>query len=303
MQMGNKLFPYPVLNKINDYSCYKNTTYSLKCDDYNDGEYYVFDNTYIEVENETIKNMINNNILGVALVIECSETVYREVIEISLEPSTYKIKASNLRGLVYVSCYIYAKQDIDTYTNSDLLEDYEGYEFHIDKNDIIAIDDGFKMKIEYDQDLDKKVYSIFQVIRNGNIDKMVIENKVNKIVVSLPDEQFGYYDALRKNDNFQNIFFSMIAIPALTYCLKEFQDNIRAEQYDLDDVELGYTWFNSIKNAYYKQYNEELTEEVFKNIEVEELSQKLLNNGCLEGIKDLFNFVMQKNYGGEDDDE
>lgn len=302
MQIGKKLFPYPVLNKISEYSCYKDTNYSLKCEDYQEGEYYIFENTYIEMENEEIKEMISNNILGVALVIECSETIYREVIPISLEPNTYKIKSGNLRGLVVVSCYIYAKQDIDSYTNQNLLEDYAGYEFHIDKNDIVAIDDGFRMQIEYDKDLDKKVSSIFQVIRNSNINHMIIENKMNKIVISLPDEEFGYYDALRKNDNFQNIFFSMLAIPALAYCLKEFQYNIKAEKYELDDVEINYIWFHSVKNAYHKLYQEELTEEKFKNIEVIELAQKLLNNGSLEGIKDLFNFVMQKNYGGDEDE-
>ena len=132
---------------------------------------------------------------------------------------------------------------------------------------------------------------------------MVIEKKAKKIVISLPEEEFTYYDNLRKNDNFQNIFFSMIAIPALTYCLKEFQDAIRIGDYDLDSIEMEYNWFISVKNAYKKQYGIELTENILKNEDVSIISQKLLNDGNLNGIKDLFNIsVNRKLYGGEDDE-
>ena len=119
----------------------------------------------------------------------------------------------------------------------------------------------------------------------------------------MPEDEFTYYDNLRKNDNFQNIFFSMIAIPALTYCLKEFQDAIRTGDYDLDSVEMEYNWFISVKSAYKKQYGVELTDNILKNENVSIISQKLLNDGNLNGIKDLFNIsVGRKLYGGEDDE-
>lgn len=302
MQIGNKLFPYPTINNNILKSCFKNTVYEFKYEDKNDGQNYILENACINISNEYIKKLMSEGYIGAGLVIECSTTVFRKMYEVTLEPQTIKINIGNLRDKVVISCYLYAKRNILDYKDNDFLDDYQGYSFEIEKNDIIAIDDGFTTIIDYDESMDKKVASIFQVIRSNSVETMTIEMKTRKIVISLPEEEFVYYDTLRKNDNFQNIFFTMLAIPALTYCLKEFQDNILSKQYDLDGVEMNYIWFISVKNAYKTQYGVELTEEIFKNLDVSILSQKLLNNGALNGIKDLFNISMRKQYGGEDDE-
>lgn len=303
MQIGNKMFPYPTINNIGLRNCFKETTYAFKCNDYNDGQNYILENAYVEINNENIKRLMTEGYLGVGLIIECSTTVYRKMYEITTEPQTIKIPIGDLRDRVEISCYIYAKKEIEKFQDDDFLEDYNGYSFKIDKNDIIAIDDGYTTVIDYDESIDKKVSSIFQIIRDKSADSMVIEKKAKKIVISLPDEEFTYYDNLRRNDNFQNIFFSMIAIPALTYCLKEFQDAIRTGDYDLDSIEMEYNWFISVKKAYKSQFDVELNEEILKNTNVSVVAQKLLNNGNLKGIKDLFDIsIGRKVYGGEDDE-
>lgn len=303
MQIGNKMFPYPTINNIGLRNCFKETTYAFKCNDYNDGQNYILENAYVEINNENIKRLMTEGYLGVGLIIECSTTVYRKMYEITTEPQTIKIPIGDLRDRVEISCYIYAKKEIEKFQDDDFLEDYNGYSFKIDKNDIIAIDDGYTTVIDYDESIDKKVSSIFQIIRDKSADSMVIEKKAKKIVISLPDEEFTYYDNLRRNDNFQNIFFSMIAIPALTYCLKEFQDAIRTGDYDLDSIEMEYNWFISVKKAYKSQFDVELNEEILKNTNVSVVAQKLLNNGNLKGIKDLFDIsIGRKIYGGEDDE-
>lgn len=303
MQIGNKMFPYPTINNIGLRNCFKETTYAFKCNDYNDGQNYILEDAYVEINNENIKRLMSEGYLGVGLIIECSTTVFRKMYEITIEPQTIKIPIGDLRDRVEISCYIYAKKEIEKFQDNDFLEDYNGYSFKIDKNDIIAIDDGYTTVIDYDESIDKKVSSIFQIIRDKSADSMVIEKKAKKIVISLPDEEFTYYDNLRRNDNFQNIFFSMIAIPALTYCLKEFQDAIRTGDYDLDSIEMEYNWFISVKKAYKNQFNVELNEEILKNTNVSVVAQKLLNNGNLKGIKDLFDIsIGRKVYGGEDDE-
>lgn len=302
MQIGNKLFPYPTLNNIVERSCFNDTKYSFECNDYSDDQYYVLEDAHIKINNKMLEDMINSGILGVGMIIECSSTIYRKMFELSTVPQTIKIGIGNLRDKVVVSCYIYAKQDIDKFFSSDFLEDYEGVSFKIEKNDIIAIDDGYTTVIDFDESIDKKVASIFEVIRNKDVETMTIEGNARSIVISLPEEEFANYNTLSKNDNYQNIFFSMLAIPALNLCLKEFQDNIRFDIYDLDSVEMEYRWFISIKNAYKKVYGIELTEEIFKGIDTYVLSQKLLNNGVLNGVKDLFDLSIRKQFGGDSDE-
>ena len=95
----------------------------------------------------------------------------------------------------------------------------------------------------------------------------------------------------------------MIAIPALTYCLKELQDKIKVEDYDMDSIEMDNHWFISVRNAYKKQFEVELTEERFKNENIPVMALRLLNNGDLNGIKDLFEIAIKKRLSGGDDDE
>ena len=57
----------------------------------------------------------------------------------------------------------YATKDF-VYSDDDFLDDYEGNSFNIEKYDILGIDDGFSVRINYDETKDKKVSSIFLVI-------------------------------------------------------------------------------------------------------------------------------------------
>lgn len=303
MQIGNKLFPYPTLNNVGLRSCFKETTYSFECTDSNDGKNYILGDAHIELSNENIRKMIEEEMLGIGLIVECSATVYRKMFEIGLEPRNICIPIGELRDKVVISCYVYAKRDIDNFVDSDFLEEYDGYSFNIEKNDIIAIDDGFTTIIDYDEDIDKKVSSIFQVIRDKSADAMGVEMKTKKIVITLPDQEFNNYNSLRTTDNYQNIIFSMMAIPALEYCLKELQDKINYDEADMDSLEMDYPWFISVKNAYKKQFDEELSEDIFKQMNITKVSQKLLNDGNLNAIRDLFEIATKKNLIGGDDDE
>jgi hypothetical protein len=78
---------------------------------------------------------------------------------------------------------------------------------------------------------------------------------------------------------------------------------MKIEEYDMDSIEMDYYWFISVKNAYKKQFGIELTTELFKNAEVSVLAQKLLNDGSLNGIKDLFEIAIKKRLNGGDEDE
>lgn len=54
--------------------------------------------------------MIENEMLGVGLIVECSATVYRKMFEIGLEPKNISIPIGELRDKVVISCYVYAKK-------------------------------------------------------------------------------------------------------------------------------------------------------------------------------------------------
>ena len=284
MQIKNKLFPYPTINNSRLDSCYKDTTYSLEYEQVQEDEYLVLKDAHIEINNEAIINLIKEGKAKACVIVECSKSVFRKTYNIGLEPEDIKILISDLSDRVVISSFIYATQDIENYRNNDFLEDYEDYNFYIEKYDIIAIDNGSTIVIDYDETSDKKVSSIFLIIKDTETDKKNMRVEIgDKIIAYLPEKQFNMYDNMKKNNNYQNIFFSMLAIPILIEALEK----IKNEQYDFDEIELNYRWFRSVKNGFKKKYGYELTEDKFYEIDSAELAQELLNNGTVNAIEDL----------------
>ena len=301
MRIGKRLFPYPTINNSKIASCFKQSTFSLEYEDQEDLENLVLKNAHISIDNDKLIELLVNQKVQAVVIIECSSTIYRTVQPISIEPRDIIIPLHNLRGKVEISSFIYATEDFD-YSNDDFLEDYEGYSFTIEKYDILAIDDGFTTKIEYDESEDKKLSSIFRIIKSNDPDLKIMKvdsgDKFIKIV--LPQKGFAYYDNLKNRDYFKNVFFSIIAIPALIKCLQEF----KGEKIDLDYIRLNHSWFDSIIVAYQKIYHQELTDEIFADIQVEELAQTLLNYATVGSIEDISNlFFKNLMLGGMDEDE
>lgn len=300
MQIKNKLFPYPTINNSRLDSCYKETTYSFEYEQLQEDEYLVLKDAHIEINNEPIINLIKEGKAKACVIVECSKSVFRKTYNIGLEPEDIKILISDLSDRVVISSFIYATQDIENYRNNDFLEDYEDYNFYIEKYDIIAIDNGSTLVIDYDETTDKKVSSIFLIIKDTETDKKNMRVEIgDKIIAYLPEKQFNMYDNMKKNNNYQNIFFSMLAIPILIEALEK----IKNEQYDFDEIELNYRWFRSVKNGFKKKYGYELTEEKFYEIDSAELAQELLNNGTVNAIEDLMKITFGNIMIGGNEDE
>lgn len=151
----------------------------------------------------------------------------------------------------------------------------------------------------------KKVSSIFSIIKDEFISNnvMKIEPTSKKIVIHLPEEQFGCYENMKNNDNYQEIFFSILTIPALISCLQSIQDQMLYGEVTLDNIHIDYSWFGSIEYAYKNQFNEDLDENKFKKLNVVELSQQLMNYASVTAISDLFKQEFSKLVRGDNDDE
>ena len=167
MRIGKKLFPYPTLNNSKNITCFKNCDFSLEYDDCDDEENLILKNAHIKVNDEVINKLLDESKLKATVIVECSSTIFRKSYDISRIPNDIIIPINNLREQVVISSFIYATENIN-FISPNFLDDYDGYSFDIEKYDIIAIDDGFTTRIEYDEDKDKKVSSIFSIV-GGNI--------------------------------------------------------------------------------------------------------------------------------------
>ena len=299
MRVGRKLFPYPVINNSEKVSSFKNASFSLVYEDASDEENLILKNTHLVIDDMNLINLISTGKVKGALIIECSSTIFREKKEIDLENRDIIIPLSDLNDKVYISSFLYATEDINGYKSENFLDDYEDYSFNVEKYDILAADDGFFKTIEYDQEEDQKNDSIFSVIKTKKIDTMLVDISQKKIIIKLPESEHGLYTNLRYNKTYQPLFFSMMAIPALSNVLQKFKD----QDMDIEDIADDYYWFNAILVSYEKIYGKKLTNEVFKETEALTLAQKLLNNSTLEGINKLFRLDMNRKMGVMSDDE
>ncbi len=299
MRVGKKLFPYPVINNSEKVSSFKDSSFSLVYEDDSDDEFLILKDAHLVIDDLNLVNLMSKGMVIGALVIECSATIYRVTKEISLENRDIIIPLSELNDKVYISSFLYATDNITDYKSENFLDDYEDYSFNIEKYDILAADDGFYKIIEYDQEEDQKNDSIFSVIKTKNIDNMLVDINQKKIIIKLPENEYGLYYNLRFNKAYQPLFLSMMAIPALSSVLQKFKD----QDYDIDDIADDYYWFNAIMVSYENVYGKKLTNESFNEIDSLTLAQKLLNNSTIDGINKLFRLDMNRKMGVMSDDE
>lgn len=293
MRVGNKLFPYPVLNNSKIITGYKNSEFELLFDIKENKEVLLLENVRVNIHNDEIVNLINNGKIKSVLIIECSSTIFRETRDIGAEPTTIEINKSNLSSKVEISAFIYANEDITLYSD-DFLDDYEGFSFDIKKHDLIAIDDGSTLKIDNVMQDDKKVSSIFSVIKSENAERMEIYSKDSKIEIHLPIDEYDAYNSLKSVENYQNKFFAILTVPALIYSLME----IVKDYDDLDTAIMDHSWLKSISKAYQEKYGKELTLEYLREDKViVDLSQSLMNDPVISSIDDIVSEAFMKDDG------
>ena len=307
MKLGKKIFPYPVLNNAQNVSGFnESNNYELKYDGpiLTEDE-FILNNVCISLDNSDIEQFLADGRAKAVLIVECSTTVFRERYYIDLEPRNIVIPVSDLNDKVEISSFIFATQDIPHFNSNGFIEDFAEYDFMIEKYDILAVDDGFTSKVLFNEDNDKKLSSIFSIIKSSkdNLEHMNVTSNNEQIIIEMPKDYFGYHDNMKYNDVFQNIFFGLIAIPALAksidevkYCIDDVYNG------DIEEVINEKTWFASVKARFKDVYGIEWTRDELIDTDSYEIAQKLLNCGSTKALEDIYKFAYNTRMSGDEDE-
>lgn len=297
MHIGNRIFPYPVLNRNEALSDYiPESSFMVKFDVDDDGApivqngEVVFKNLHYTLTDASLAALIEQGKLKGAFVVECSASVYRCRFDISSTPYDLHVSAHEINGNVVVSCYLYATEDISDFRSTGFIPEYSSYTFDIDKFDILAVDDGFKFKIDLDPSEDDKVASIFTVVKKedgGDIISYDYNDK--KIIIYLPASFYSDYDNIKTKKECQNIAFSILAIPALACIMEEM---LSREYESIEDILDFHSWFKAICISYKRRTGAELTFEEFQSKNKLELAQLVLNSAFCNALKDFDNMLL-----------
>ena len=163
MQIAKKIFPYPIINRESQYSTYNNSNFSLELEEIDSERIFYLKQVRYSTDSELLKKLIDDKKVEVALIIECSETIYRKKIILNEEGIDIPLYKSDFSGRVVYSIYAYTTQDIILETSEEFLEDYQGINYDLEKYSIIAADDGRTIYMNHEETEDNVENQYFQL--------------------------------------------------------------------------------------------------------------------------------------------
>lgn len=302
MQVKNKLFPYPILNRDTINSSYFNKSFNLVYDYERTKEGINLNNIRFETNSEYLTELYKQGKIGIVCIVECSQTVLRKYYPISnLSGQSIKICSDDFNGKVELSMFAYAKEDLVLNSN-ELLEDYSGIDFAIDKYDILAVNDGFTFKFSHLENEGNMVKSIFCITIDDNLGNndpySVTYDAGSKINIYLSREQHEKYSIIFSTDIFKEVFFNMLLIPVLTEAFTMIKKSLEDEEQDIDDICRKYTWFYSVKNGYKKLFDKELTKDIYLEYMPVALAQEILGKPLGTALTNIIE-VINENKGDD----
>ena len=310
MRIGSRLFPYPTLNNNKSLSEYgEDVTFSLVFDyDQNqelfkDEKGHIIKNAHFELTDERLMQMYEIGYIKCTMIVESPATNYRKSFDITNIPMDIHLNNSELKGAVTVSAYLWATIDINGYINTNFSEEYAEYDFDIEKYDIMAIDDGFKFQVEFDPVEDNKMPSIFTIVPKDSSEHHIeYEKRLNNIVISVPAHYYKQYDMIKGKEDWHNVMFGILAIPALAGCISEIKQEF-IDETDIDEITGKYKWFRAVCNRYEKVQGRKLNCDELSEVSALVLAQTVLNNATCSGLDYVAEFLLHGVEKEEVDDE
>lgn len=300
MQIKKRLFPYPLLSHDKEISGYGEKSFSLEYEPVENGNFYILKNACIKTDSSTISSLLADGSADAVLIVENPSSIFRESYQIGLEPRNIQLDKKDLSGRTYFSAFCYAKKPFKL--SSDEFNDiYKGYEFEIEKYDIVAADDGFNADFTHDEGEDTIVHSIFSIIVGNDLEKgfYVRSDSERKITITLSRPIYEAYRATYQIEDYKKIFFNMLLVPALVQAFSDVLAKMGPDS-DFDTLTLSYPWLLSVRKQYLRKTGSELMISVFKERSASEWAQFFLDYPLEDGMQWLFR-RMQDNGGNEDE--
>lgn len=238
MQIRNRLFSYPVYS--NDTDDYKTNGFVFDYDVENNGDFIKI-LYFAKIQNEHIINRIQQDIIKLAVLIECPKTAYRQLFILDKLKGTLEIPSQVLSARVELCCILIANKDFVISREFDINLDYLDTIFSIKKGFIIGYDNTYPFIVDKDKEDNFKASSIISVVKKLDLENYMDINLDNddKINIQLGEEMYQYFVQLQGQDKLP-IVHSMVVLPALVYVIEQIKDITIRETYE------DYYWYRCI---------------------------------------------------------
>lgn len=279
MKFNNISFPHPVLGIADTISGDIDFTYDVLSES---GSYRI--KFELNQNNNDINDLLREDKVEYFCEVTCSNTLYREVFTSSESRVSFEIPKKHVKGKVEFTCLLISKSSIPNYVNSDAHSDYNGFDFEIDKGDVLAVFTSspfyFNADIKYERL--KAVSQILVVKPTKDFDVVNVNLEEPKINVEIPEEDYENFASNYSDDEkYIPVFHSSIVLNALLVALYNIKDH------------KGKFWAEAI------MYRIENEKDTFKNLSIDEpvnipeIAQKLLGNPLSRLLKGIDNLEQQ----------
>lgn len=285
MDIKNKFFPYPVLCNFNDD--FIESKFRVDISKSQSFKELIFEYN-INLENDEINEMINSDMAEYVFHLECPYTSYRVINKPKDLTGTFKVPLDDVKENITINSFIIAKQDIPRYSNSKFNADYGNLSFPLNKGNIIAIDDPYKVDVPKQEESLGKVESIFSISRRAADDdsEIKIELNSNKINLLLNRDDYNNYNKIANNPSFIPTLQSVLIFPALIYVFETLKN-------DGCDAYSDYQWFTSMSKTFEKAGNC-LDKELLEHKTSFELAQDVLDSPVRRAFYDIVNLDFEE---------
>lgn len=289
MRIKNKLFPYPVLHNEQEKSNYLESSFKLSLTQEYGDNLYVLKDLCVIYENKELKQLVEDGYAKCVCIVECALCMFRKTFEISEKPQTIQINLFDLNSKIEISAFMYATKKIKKFVSEKFEDFYKGFQFEIEPNSIIAIDNGLNQRIEYVDKNEKKKSSIFVIVTDADEDSRTSKwtYDENLIKISVPKLQHSEYESIKSVPTYRNAFLSTFAVTPLSFILFDF---IKSER-QVAELEYEYKWFKAFTDSYEKVFNKKLIDEEFlkmDNVQVYCVVQEIFEYCVVDSVDDFF---------------
>lgn len=222
-----KAFPFPVLRSwVDDYL---NSEFSLEMEfAIQDGK--IVADYEIRLNHPEITERIVDRRALVGLMLESRETLTKVWLPLESLKSSLFLDKFSLHGEVSITAYVVSLEDSDSFSPSDVNQEFGATSFQLLAGDPLAISEELVQHISFDRRSDPELITI-QLNVDLAPDAYSFDFTGNTVVISAGSKIMQYYNLVSEDKSQKPHLFQGIYKDAITAALLEISKNSEANEY------------------------------------------------------------------------
>ena len=186
MNFNNISFPHPVLGVANEVS---SEIKRIEKDDIsiNPKSHSYEIRVKLSFDDEVLRQLIQDDKAEFICEATCSNTLYRKIIRSEKPKIEFEILRKQVKGRIDFLCLLVAKENIESYSNTNFHSDYNGFSFEVEQGEVLAYFGDFYFNADIKYEKLKAVSSFMEIVPNEELTYTYVDLKKSKMTIYYKD--------------------------------------------------------------------------------------------------------------------